>query len=193
MNLSSMPEEALVDELLGETETPRREEPLLCLVRDDDGPEEPTRGMRLSHVLSLSKELLLRALHRDMQSASVISSPGALRDWLRLYCADLQHEVFLVLFLDNHHRVLEVEPMFRGTVTQTAVYPREVVKAALACNAAAVAFAHNHPSGTAEPSRADEMLTSTLKNALALVDVRVVDHFVVAGDRLVSFAEGGLL
>ena len=126
-------------------------------------------------------------------AASIISSPATLRDWLRLYCSDLQHEVFVVVFLDVNHRVLDVEPMFRGTVTQTAVYPREVVKAALSRNAAAVAFAHNHPSGQAEPSRADEALTMTLKAALALVDVRVIDHFVVAGDQLVSMAELGLL
>lgn len=135
----------------------------------------------------------MRGLRRDMQAASIISSPATLRDWLRLYCSDLQHEVFVVVFLDVNHRVLDVEPMFRGTVTQTAVYPREVVKAALSRNAAAVAFAHNHPSGQAEPSRADEALTMTLKAALALVDVRVIDHFVVAGDHLVSMAERGLL
>ena len=176
MNLSTLPSEALVDELLGSARA-----------------ASPSTESQLSHVLGVAKELLLRGLSRDMQATNVISSPSALRDWLRLYCADLQHEVFLVLFLDAHHRVFEVEPMFRGTVTQTAVYPREVVKAALSRNAAAVAFAHNHPSGVAEPSRADEFLTQSLKSALALVDVRVIDHFVVAGDQLVSMAERGLL
>ena len=176
VNLSTLPSEALVDELLGSARS-----------------ASPSTESQLSHVLGVAKELLLRGLSRDMQATNVISSPSALRDWLRLYCADLQHEVFLVLFLDAHHRVFEVEPMFRGTVTQTAVYPREVVKAALSRNAAAVAFAHNHPSGVAEPSRADEFLTQSLKSALALVDVRVIDHFVVAGDQLVSMAERGLL
>lgn len=175
MNLSILPREVLVNELLGASRTSAE-------------PES-----QLTHVLGVARELLLRGLHRDMQSASIISSPAALRDWLRLYCADLQHEVFFVVFLDAHHRVLDVEPMFRGTVTQTSVYPREVVKAALARNAAAVALAHNHPSGQAEPSRADEMLTATLKSALALVDVRIIDHFVVSGDQLVSFAESGRL
>ena len=175
VNLSLLTHEQLVDELLGAPRAASASEP------------------RLTHLLGIARELLMRGLRRDMQAASIISSPATLRDWLRLYCSDLQHEVFVVVFLDVNHRVLDVEPMFRGTVTQTAVYPREVVKAALSRNAAAVAFAHNHPSGQAEPSRSDEALTMTLKAALALVDVRVIDHFVVAGDHLVSMAERGLL
>lgn len=191
MNLSLLPDEVLVQELLHTT--PAHGATLLA--RDVEGPGAAADGrdLRLSHVLGVAKELLLRSMHRDMRTASIISSPGAMRDWLRLCCGDLQHEVFLVLFLDVQHRVLDVESMFRGTVTQTAVYPREVVKAALRHNAAAVAFAHNHPSGHAEPSRADEYLTANLKSALALVDVRVIDHFIVAGDQLLSFAERGLL
>jgi len=98
-----------------------------------------------------------------------------------------------VLFLDNQHRLLVAEEMFRGTLAQTSVHPREVVKAALSRNAAAVIFAHNHPSGVAEPSRADELLTQALKQALALVDIRALDHFVVAGREIVSFAERGLI
>lgn len=176
VNLSDLPREALAGKLL-----------------DTIGVRSPLSETQFSQVLDLAKELLLRRLRRDMRGETIVSSPVALRDWLRLYCAELQHEVFLVLFLDTHLRVLDVEPMFRGTVTQTAVYPREVVKAALARNATAVAFAHNHPAGVAEPSRADEFLTATLKSALALVDVRVIDHFVVAGDQLVSMAERGLL
>jgi DNA repair protein RadC len=103
------------------------------------------------------------------------------------------HEVFVVVFLDAQHRVVASEELFRGTLTQTSVYPREVVKRALHHNAAAVILAHNHPSGVAEPSRADEALTAALKQALGLVDVRVLDHFVVAGDGALSFAERGLL
>jgi DNA repair protein RadC len=122
-----------------------------------------------------------------------MNSPQALRDWLRLHCAGLQHEVFIVLFLDAQNRLLSAVEMFRGTLTQTSVYPREIVKSALERNAAAVALAHNHPSGSAEPSRADEFLTQNLKSALALVDVRVLDHFVVAGDQCASFAERGLI
>ena len=106
---------------------------------------------------------------------------------------DREHEVFVCVFLDSQNRVIACEELFRGTLAQTSVYPREVVKAALAHNAAAVIFAHNHPSGVAEPSRADELLTQALKQALALVDVKVLDHFVVAGAGAVSFAERGLL
>jgi DNA repair protein RadC len=101
--------------------------------------------------------------------------------------------VFVCIFLDSQHRVISCEELFRGTLAQTSVYPREVVKAALAHNAAAVIFSHNHPSGIAEPSRADELLTQSLKQALALMDIRTLDHFVVAGNELVSFAERGLL
>jgi DNA repair protein RadC len=112
---------------------------------------------------------------------------------LRLSLAALPHETFVVLFLDSQHRLLAADELFRGTLAQTSVYPREIVKAALSHNAAAVIFAHNHPSGVAEPSRADELLTQSLKQALALVDIRTLDHFVVAGSRVVSFAERGLL
>ncbi len=147
----------------------------------------------LAHRLGIARELLLRELREQMRSSPVMSSPQILRDWLRLYCAKLEHEVFLVLYLDTQHRLIEAAELFRGTLTQTSVYPREVVKGALARNAAALAVAHNHPSGEVEPSRADEMLTQTLKSALSLVDVRVIDHFVVAGDQVISFAERGLV
>ena len=147
----------------------------------------------LAHRLGVARELLLRDLCEQMSNSPVMSSPQVLRDWLRLHCAGLQHEVFLVLYLDAHHRLIEAEELFRGTLTQTSVYPREVVKGALTRNAAALALAHNQPSGEAEPSRADELLTQTLKSALGLVDVRIIDHFIVAGDKVVSFAELGLI
>jgi DNA repair protein RadC len=115
------------------------------------------------------------------------------RDYLQLQLAAREHEVFAVLFLDAQQRLLRFDEMFRGTLTQTSVYPREVVRRALALNAGAVILAHNHPSGVAEPSRADEFLTQSLKSALALVDVRVLDHFVVGKGQIVSFAERGLL
>jgi DNA repair protein RadC len=117
----------------------------------------------------------------------------AVKDHLRLELGVLEHEVFCVLFLDAQHRIIALKQMFRGTVSQTSVYPREVVKEALSVNAAAVILAHNHPSGSVEPSRADEFLTQTLKTALALVDVRVLDHLVVAGADVCSFAERGLV
>lgn len=139
-------------------------------------------------------EMARRALAESLHARDLLDSPGAVRDWLRLRLATLPHEVFMVLLLDAQNRLLHAEELFRGTLTQTSVYPREVVKLALAHNAAAVILAHNHPSGTREPSHADEALTTALKNALALVDVRVLDHFIVAGMQLpLSFAERGLI
>lgn len=135
----------------------------------------------------------LAILGRRMRATDQLSSPGAVRDYLRLLLANREHEVFVVVFLDSQHRVLQCEELFRGTLTQTSVYPREVVKAVLFANAASVIFAHNHPSGLSEPSRADELLTRELKTALALIDVRVLDHFVIAGAESLSFAERGLL
>ena len=138
-------------------------------------------------------ELARRSLKEGLRSASALTSPGAVRDYLRLAIADREHEVFVCLWLDAQHRVLACEEMFRGTLTQTSVYPREIVKAGLKANAAAVIFAHNHPSGVAQPSQADELLTRNLKEALSLVDVKVLDHFIVAGRQTLSFAERGLL
>jgi len=138
-------------------------------------------------------ELARRSLRDGMRSANALTSPGAVRDYLQLAIADRQHEVFVCLWLDAQHRVIACEELFRGTLTQTSVYPREIVKAGLKANAAAVIFAHNHPSGAAQPSQADELLTRNLKEALTLVDIKVLDHFVVAGRQTLSFAERGLL
>lgn len=138
-------------------------------------------------------ELARRAIVQQLRQSTVFEHPQQLKDHLRLQMGHLAYESFVVLFLDARHRLVESREMFRGTLTQTSVYPREIVKQALAVNAAAVVLAHNHPSGNAEPSRADEILTQTLKSALLLVDVRVLDHVVVAGDRTTSFAERGLL
>ena len=138
-------------------------------------------------------EMSRRALAEEMQVRDVLSSPRQVRDYLCLKLGALPREVFVVLFLDAQNRVLAQEELFTGTLTQTSVYPREVVKRVLHHNAASVIFAHNHPSGIAQQSRADELLTTALKQALALVDVRVLDHFVVAGNHTLSFAERGLL
>ncbi len=138
-------------------------------------------------------EIARRALAQRLTQQAVFDHPKAVRDYVALHLRELPHESFAALFLDAQHRLIVMEPLFRGTLTQTAVYPREVVKRALALNAAAVILAHNHPSGVAEPSRADEHLTQTLRQALALVDVRVLDHLVVGHDSTVSFAERGLL
>jgi DNA repair protein RadC len=138
-------------------------------------------------------ELSRRAMREEMSSRSALTSPGAVRDYLRLSLAHRQHEVFVCIWLDAQHKVVGTEEAFRGTLTQTSVYPREIVKKALARNAAAVIFAHNHPSGVAQPSQADELLTRNLREALALVEVKVLDHFIVAGNQAISFAERGLL
>ena len=135
----------------------------------------------------------LDLLQCEVREANALASPDAVRDYLRLLLADRPHEVFAVVFLDAQHRVLDALEMFRGTLTQTTVYPREIVIEALARNAAAVILAHNHPSGHAEPSRADEVLTQTLRAALCLVDIRVLDHFVVTRSQVLSFAEQGLM
>jgi DNA repair protein RadC len=138
-------------------------------------------------------EIARRALAQQLQAAPVFDSPRRVKDYVALHLAGHEHEVFAVLFLDAQYRLLALEEMFRGTLTQTSVYPREVVRRSLALNAGAVIFAHNHPSGTAEPSRADEYLTQTLRSALAVVDIRVVDHLVVGRGQVVSMAERGLL
>lgn len=158
----------------------------VLLVRDVAGSYRPAES---AEVLQAA----LRVLEGQLRGAEMLSSPQAVRDFLRFKLGTLEHEVFAVIHLDTQHRVLEYVEMFRGTVGQTSVYPREVVKEALARNSAALILVHNHPSGVAEPSRADEMLTQILKQALGLVDVRVIDHLIVAGPAVLSFAERGLL
>lgn len=138
-------------------------------------------------------ELVRRSTAQQLQARDVFGSPDAVKNYLQLHLAHRQHEVFAVLFLDAQNRLIDMEEMFRGTLTQTSVYPREVVMAALRFGAAAVILAHNHPSGTVQPSRADEALTQTLKSALALVDVRVLDYVIVEPGCSLSMAEKGLL
>ena len=138
-------------------------------------------------------ELSRRALAEEMRLADALNSPRAVREYLLLHMHGLQHEVFVGVFLNAQNQVILVEQLSSGTLTQTSVYPREVVKRALFHNAAALIFAHNHPSGTSEPSQADRLLTQSLKQALQLVDVRVLDHFIIAGGAVISFAEQGLL
>ena len=150
----------------------------------------PAKYAQLQAVLEMSRRALAEAMKQD----SLLNTPDTVRDYLRLHLAGLRHEVFFALWLDAQNRLIAAEELFRVTLTQASVYPREVVKKALAHNAAAVVLAHNHPSGVAEPSSADSQLTRELKQALALVDVRVLDHFIVAGTASpLSFAERGLL
>jgi len=150
-------------------------------------------GTAKSVVLRAVLETVQRLLRAEVEQRDALSSPRAVRDYLRLRLQGLECEVFMALFLDAQNRVIAAEELFRGTLTQTSVYPREVVKRTLHHNAGAVIFAHNHPSGVAEPSRSDEVLTQALRQALALVDVKVLDHFIVAGSGCLSFAERGLL
>ena len=152
-------------------------------------------GMGLSKYCQLQAifEMSRRALAEEMKQNDVLSSPKKVRDYLSLKLGHEAREIFMVLFLDSQNRVQAQESLFEGTLNQAGVYPREIVKRALHYNAASVIFAHNHPSGIVEPSRADETLTKALKSALDLVDVRVLDHFIVAGNETMSFAERGLL
>lgn len=165
----------------------------LCAAPAAEIAAVPGFGPARSATIVAATEIVRRSLAEQARERDALVSPQAVRDYLRLTLGARPCEVFVGLFLDSQNRVLAAEELFRGTLAQTSVYPREVVKAALAHNAAAMIFAHNHPSGVAEPSRADELLTQALKQALALVDIRTLDHFVVAGGRLTSFAERGLL
>ena len=143
--------------------------------------------------LQAARELVRRSLAEQIKHGDAMTSPQAVREYLQVTLRGLEHEVFVVVFLDARNRVIAMEELFRGTLTQTSVYPREVIKRALALNAAAVILAHNHPSGDGIPSRADELLTKRLRETLGYIDVRVLDHFIVAGPSVVSLAESGML
>jgi len=156
------------------------------LVRDVAGVYRPADA---DEVLQAAQRVLLGRV----RGSDFLSSPAVVRDFLRMRLGGLEYEVFSVVHLDSQHRVLDYVEMFRGTVSQTSVYPREVVKEALSRNSAALLLCHCHPSGCATPSRADEYLTQTLRTALALVDVRVLDHLIVAGTEVLSMAEKGLM
>ena len=165
----------------------------LCSAEQTEVCAAPGLGLAKYAQLQAVMEMARRALAEQMQHGDVLSSPAAVRDYLRFTLKERSYEVFAAVFLDAQNRVIGLEELFRGTLTQTSVYPREVVKRALAHNAAALILAHNHPSGVAEASQADRLLTQQLKQALGLVDVRVLDHFIVAGAQILSFAESGLL
>jgi DNA repair protein RadC len=158
-------------------------------LRQVKGLGGPAKRAELTAVLELAR----RAMAERLRERAVFDSPAAVSHYLQLHIASRPHEVFAALFLDAQHRLIAMEELFRGTLSQTSVYPREVVVRALHHHAAAVILAHNHPSGGVEPSRADEALTQTLKAALALVDVRVLDHIVVARGQTLSMAERGLV
>ena len=149
----------------------------------------PAKRAELSAVLEIAR----RTLAQQLKEAPVFDSPQKVKDFVALRLAGLNHEVFGVLFLDSQHRLIEMQELFRGTLAQTSVYPREVLRQALLLNAGAAILVHNHPSGVAEPSRADEVLTRSLVSALRVIDVRVLDHLVVGAGTVVSFAERGLM
>jgi DNA repair protein RadC len=149
----------------------------------------PAKFAQLQAVMELAR----RAIMEELKAGATLGSPKAVKEYLRLAFAGKPFESFHVLFLDVKNRLIEAKEMFRGTLTHTSVYPREVVKEALARNAASVMLAHNHPSGTPDPSESDLLLTRALMQALALVDIRILDHFVVAGHQVHSFAEHGQL
>lgn len=151
------------------------------------------QGLYLLATAEQILEAARQAIERKMQRGASFTSPMAVKEYLRAKLAGFEHEVFAVLFMDTQHRLIEYAEMFRGTIDGASVYPRERVKEALRLNAAAVIVSHNHPSGNPEPSGADRALTQRLKEALGLVDVRVLDHVVVAGGASVSFAQRGLL
>ena len=166
----------------------------LCNASAKEFSEVPGMGLAKFAQLQAVLELARRALSEELQRGALFDSPAAVRDWLRLRLAPLKHEVFMVLLVDTRHRLIDAIELFRGTLSQTSVYPREVARLALEHSAAAVVLAHNHPSGTREPSPADLALTDTLKQSLALIDVQVLDHFIVAGNHApTSLAERGLL
>jgi DNA repair protein RadC len=197
MNLSMLDREQLEDILLN---PPRVEvQPLQCsdCITLDCLPSTPSapaeRPTRIRHVLAAAHELLVRSANTALVGRCVLNSPALVKDYFKIHFAGAERETFVVVFLDSQMRVIASEELFAGTLTQTSVYPREVVKRALHHNAGGVILGHPHPSGQPEPSRADEFLTQTLKSALNLVDIRVLDHMVVSGSQCVSFAERGLL
>ncbi|MDR2260863.1 MAG: DNA repair protein RadC [Azoarcus sp.] len=166
----------------------------LCNASAAEFAAVPGMGLAKYAQLQAVMELARRALAERLDEGNLFDSPATARDWLQLRLAHLPHEVFCVLLLDARHRLIEAADLFRGTLTQTSVYPREVVKLALARNAAAVILAHNHPSGASEPSQADKLLTRDMRAALALIDIEVLDHLIIpAGGEPFSFAEHGLL
>lgn len=185
VSLASLPDRDLLAKLIGVRAATKHYQGSLQPLFAGEGQQHQT--------CLVARELVRRWLCEEMTGRTIFATPDAVRDFLKIYFAGREYESFVVLFLDTQNRLITCEEMFRGTLSQTSVYPREIVKTALAQNAASVIFSHNHPSGAPEPSRADEALTQTLKAALALVDVRVLDHIIVGGTSTLSFAERGLL
>ncbi|MFK5986219.1 MAG: DNA repair protein RadC [Pseudomonadota bacterium] len=165
----------------------------LLMARQDDFCAIHGLGVAKYVQLQASVEMTKRYLHQQLQKKDLITCPQDTKHYLISQIRDKPYEVFVCLYLDNRHQIIHYEELFRGTIDGASVYPREVVKQALYYNAAALIVAHNHPSGIAEPSQSDEQITRRLKDALALVDIRLLDHFIIGDGRVSSFAEQGLL
>jgi DNA repair protein RadC len=188
MNEPHEPTVNLLSRLLGKRTARRHFRGSLSdLFRDRSAPEDVQEQLRAA------REIVQRLLLEELRREPVLTNPRAVQDYLSTHYHGQEREVFSVLFLDNRHQLIAAEEMFQGTIDGASVHPREVVKRALQQNAAAVILAHNHPSGVAEPSQADELITARIRDALALVDIRVLDHLIVGGATVVSFAERGLL
>lgn len=193
-NYKELANAQLEDLLLAGVRGLRARTPALCAESLPRYAAVPShRSASVTNLLQCACELLRRQELLALQRGPALTSPTDVKDYLHMHFAGYEHEAFVVVFLDAQHQVLTIEEMFRGTLNQASVYPREIVKRALQLAAGAVVLAHNHPSGLAEPSRADEYLTLTLKSALQLIDVRVLDHLVVGQSSVVSFSERGLL
>ena len=186
-DIHTMSSRELLAELIGEDETERIYKGSLIRLIQTGSPQVALRPV------FLARELWERMYRYELHEREIFSCPGAVKGYLTTLYLTKAYEVFVVLFLDAQNRLIAAEEMFRGTLAQTSVYPREVVVRALEHRAASVILSHNHPSGSTHPSRADEVLTQTLKQALALVDVRVVDHIICAAGETLSMAETGLL
>jgi len=187
MDYTQSPTEKLLASLIGEEATGKCYRGALRSLFEGDCPNQDVAA------LLVARELVYRWLAEELAERDVLSSPDVVRDFLRLHFAGRDYEAFVVLFLDAQNRLIAAEELFRGTLSQTAVYPREVLKEVLKHGAAAVILSHNHPSAIGEPSQADRYLTEQLQKALAFVDVKVLDHLIVAGNTAVSFAERGMV
>lgn len=188
MRIKHLSDKELLAEIVGKRKASRLQgKGLFELVFSQEDAEDHIRE------LSLSREVVKRSLEEAMKDREVLGSPDLVKEYLTVLFGGKEHEVFVVLFLDAQHRLLAAEELFRGTLTGASVYPREVLKRALALNAGAIICAHNHPSGVAEPSHADRSITNQLSQALNMIDVRVLDHLVVARTEVVSMAERGMI
>jgi len=182
---------SLIADLMSPVQETALPEP--CPVAAPSGQFDGKTTDAISYKLAVARELYCRLMACKMENQPIFSDPSTVRDWLRMYCADLEHDVLLVLFLDARNRLIVAEEMFRGAIDTISVHPREIVKAALARNARTILMAHNHPTQVTEPSLSDEFITRDVRDALALVDIKLLDHMIVGGTEITSLAERGMI